>query len=52
MELLKSWPYALSAYIVIVSVLSFYFGTIVVRRAKVRAQMEHLENLAKSEKSD
>ena len=52
MELLKSWPYALSAYIVIGTVLSFYFGTIVVRRSKVKIQMEHLENLSKNEKSE
>ncbi len=52
MELLKSWPYALSAYIVIGTVLSLYFGSIVVRRAKIKAQVEHLESLAKNEKSD
>ena len=45
-DLYKSLPYALSAYIVIGVVLTSYFGSIIFRISKATKEIAHLESLS------
>ncbi|MCH8300423.1 MAG: hypothetical protein IIC39_07795 [Candidatus Marinimicrobia bacterium] len=45
-DLYKSLPYALSAYIVIGVVLTSYFGTIIFRISKATKEIRHIESLS------
>lgn len=46
MDLFKSLPYAIAAYVVIAVVLTTYFGSLLWRTGKVQKEIEHLEGLA------
>ena len=46
MDLFKSLPYAIAAYVVIAVVLTTYFGSILWRTGKAQKEIEHLEGLA------
>lgn len=52
MELMKSMPYTLAAYIVIATVLIGYFGTILARFRKVDIESEHLDSLDEMSAND
>ena len=45
MDLFKSLPYAIAAYVVIAVVFTTYFGTLLWRIGKVQKEIEHLEGL-------
>ena len=45
-DLYKSLPYAIAAYVVIAVVFTTYFGTLLWRTGKVQKEIEHLEGLA------
>lgn len=47
-DLYKSLPYALSAYIVIGVVLTSYFGSIIFRISKVTKEIRHIESLSEN----
>lgn len=46
MDLFKSLPYAIAAYVVIAVVFTIYFGSLLWRTGKVQKEIEHLEGLA------
>ena len=46
MDLFKSLPYAIAAYVVIAVVFTVYFGSLLWRTGKVQKEIEHLEALA------
>jgi len=46
MDLFKSLPYAIAAYVVIAVVLTTYFGSLLWRAGKAQKELEHLEGLA------
>ncbi len=46
MEIFKSTPFALAAYIVIAVVISTYLGTIMFRVSKTKKEIEHLNSLS------
>ena len=45
MELMKSMPYALAAYMVFGSVLIGYFASLITRERKIEIEMEHLASI-------
>lgn len=52
MDLYKSLPYAIAAYVVIAAVLTIYFGSLLWRTGKVQKEIEHLEGLSKQGDSE
>ena len=46
MDLFKSLPYAIAAYVVIAVVFTTYFGTLLWRTGKVQKEIAHIEGLA------
>lgn len=46
MDLFKSVPYAIAAYVVIAVVLTTYFGSLLWRMGKTQKEIEHIEGLA------
>ena len=51
MDLFKSLPYAIAAYVVIAVVLTTYFGSLLWRKGKVQKEIDHLEGLASQSNS-
>ncbi len=52
MDLFKSLPYAIAAYVVIAVVLTTYFGSLLWRMGNTQKEIDHIEGLASQGDSD